>query len=174
MKVRLFGQKRDKKAFQKLFEEHYESVRRFAYYKTGDMDQAEDLAQETFMKCWEKFGELRPQTAKNYLFTIAANLAANQYKRKQVAVKFQMQQAIGAEAQAETPEFEMEHRQFSDLLQQALAALNEGQREVFLLNRMEELTYKEIAGRLGISVKAVEKRMSKALAELKAKLGHKL
>ena len=49
----------------------------------------------------------------------------------------------------------------------AIASLPEGQREVFLLNRMDQMTYKEIAEFLGVSQKAVEKRMHKALVKLR-------
>jgi RNA polymerase sigma-70 factor (ECF subfamily) len=59
-------------------------------------------------------------------------------------------------------------------LQSVIALLPEGGREVFFMNRLEDLTYVEIADRLGLSVKAVEKRMSKVLSILREKLGTEL
>jgi RNA polymerase sigma-70 factor (ECF subfamily) len=59
-------------------------------------------------------------------------------------------------------------------LQQALASIPEGPREVFLMNRIEELSYSEIADRLGLSVKAIEKRMSEALRVLREKFNYKI
>jgi RNA polymerase sigma-70 factor (ECF subfamily) len=75
------------------------------------------------------------------------------------------------EATNETPEFLLEEKEFLDKLQVAISDLKEGQREVFLLNRIDKKTYKEIAEMLEISVKAVEKRMHLALVQLREKVG---
>ena len=61
----------------------------------------------------------------------------------------------------------LEYQELKTLYENTLAKLPEKQREVFLMSRLEELTYKEIAERLEIGVKAVEKRMSLALGVLK-------
>ena len=73
-----------------------------------------------------------------------------------------------------TPQFHMEEQEFGEKLNRILAKLPDGSREVFLMNRIEKIKYDEIAERLGISVKAVEKRMSKALSILRAELGRKI
>ena len=64
----------------------------------------------------------------------------------------------------------METREFENYLNQVLESIPEHERVVFLMNRIEQLKYKEIAERLNISVKAVEKRMSKALVVIKEKI----
>jgi len=64
--------------------------------------------------------------------------------------------------------------QLNKQLQEVLASLPDGQREVFLMNRIDGLTYEEIAARLGLSVKAIEKRMSEALAAIRQKFGYKI
>ncbi|MAO07183.1 MAG: hypothetical protein CL596_00560 [Alteromonas sp.] len=64
----------------------------------------------------------------------------------------------------------MEEKQFKEKLQTAIADLTEAQRTAFLMNRIEGKKYVEIAEILGISVKAVEKRMSQALASLRSKI----
>ncbi|GAB5524599.1 MAG: hypothetical protein Roseis2KO_24710 [Roseivirga sp.] len=61
----------------------------------------------------------------------------------------------------------MEYNEFESTITQAIDQLPEGQREVFLLNRIEKKTYVEIAEMLEVSVKAVEKRMHKALVKLR-------
>ena len=68
----------------------------------------------------------------------------------------------------------MELREFDTLLQSVLAAMPEKSRAVFLMNRIDDLTYKEIAVRLQLSVKAVEKRMHIALEFLKEHLDRKI
>ncbi|MBL7972860.1 MAG: sigma-70 family RNA polymerase sigma factor, partial [Prolixibacteraceae bacterium] len=85
-----------------------------------------------------------------------------------------LQQTIVEDRTFETPEFEMEVREFDQKLQRVLAELNEKCRTVFLMNRMERLTYNEIAKNLNISVKAVEKRMKKALEHLHKEIEQKI
>ena len=61
----------------------------------------------------------------------------------------------------------MEVTEFDEKIKRAIGLLSDGQREVFLLSRIQKKTYKEIAELLGISVKAVEKRMHKALIKIR-------
>ncbi len=65
-------------------------------------------------------------------------------------------------------------KDFDRKLQDAMAELDEKSRSVFLMNRIDEFTYAQIADNLGLSVKAVEKRMSKAIAFLKERLDVKI
>ena len=64
----------------------------------------------------------------------------------------------------------MQESEFKLRLEQAISELPETQREVFLMNRIDKLTYAEIAERLGVSVKAIEKRMGKALKHMRLKI----
>ena len=68
------------------------------------------------------------------------------------------------------PEIQIEYQELKSKYEKALASLPEKQRTVFLMSRVENLKYKEIAERLDLSQKAVEKRMSQALAFLKEKI----
>ena len=65
-------------------------------------------------------------------------------------------------------------KEFENKLNNAIKALPDGCREVFLMNRIDKLKYGEIAARLDLSVKAIEKRMSKAIGILKEQLGMKI
>ena len=69
-----------------------------------------------------------------------------------------------------SPEYEMEVKEFDKRLQSALNKMNEKNRTVYLMSRIDDLTYQEIAQRLGLTVKAIEKRISKAKAFLKDEL----
>ena len=75
---------------------------------------------------------------------------------------------------AESPEFEMELKEFNDKLKSAINRLNEKNRTVFLMNRIDGLTYGEIAENLNLSEKAIEKRMKNALDELKKTIEYKI
>lgn len=152
-------------AFKQLFQAHYEAIRGYLYYKCGSMPQAEDLAQETFALAWKKRDTIRKDQAKNYLYTIATNLFINEAKHQQVVLRFQNQSTD--RSFADDPQFEMEVNEFRKMLEDSISALPEKQREVFLMNRIEKQTYNEIATNLGLSVKAVEKRMHQALKALR-------
>lgn len=155
----------EKQVFKNLFDQYYEAVRNFLYYKSGDMNLAEDLTQEAFLILWKKRENINPEKAKSYLYTIANNLFLNEIKHQKVVMRFQ--QRPSNNTNEESPQFLMEEDEFKQILEAKISELPEKNRIVFLMNRIEKLTYKEIADRLGLSVKAVEKRMHKALLELR-------
>lgn len=161
-----------RKEFEQVFDLYYESIRNFLYYKCGDAELSEDVAQDAFVKLWETHDRLDKSSLKAYLYTIAGNLLINQLKRNQLKYKFLNLQSEQSDKQS--PDYLIEMKEFDQKLQDALAKIPDGAREVFLMNRIDDLKYHEIAERLGLGVKAVEKRMSKALAILRDALGKNL
>jgi len=155
----------DKNEFIELFRQMYGPVRNFVYYKTSDLDLADDIAQDTFTKIWEMKRKIRIDTVKSLLYKIAGNLCVNQLEKKQV--RFEFANKYRQNGSVVSPEFELELKEFEERLQRALESLKEKDRVVFLMNRIDRLTYNQIANNLGLSVKAVEKRMKNALDELK-------
>ena len=89
----------------------------------------------------------------------------NELEKKKTVLKYQRQHQH--QDSFETPEYLLEEQQFKDRLQVALQGLTEDQRTTFLLNRVEGKKHAEIAEMLGISQKAVEKRIYTALAKLR-------
>lgn len=157
--------------FEQLFDAYCDELRHYIFYKSSDLEIAEDIVQDAFLKIWEMRSSVRPETARALLYTIATNLFANKYKRQKL--KFKFQQTIVEERTFETPEFEMEVKEFDQKLQKVLADLNEKCRTVFLMSRLDQMTYNEIAKNLNISVKGVEKRMKKALDFVHQKIEQK-
>ncbi|HPF51940.1 MAG TPA: sigma-70 family RNA polymerase sigma factor [Draconibacterium sp.] len=162
----------DKAGFIEAFHSMYVPVKNFIYYKTGDIEVAEDIAQDAFVKLWEKKEEIRTKSVKSLLYTIAANLCKNRFEHQRVVFEFAKNFPLANDSAS--PEFEMELKEFSKKLEKAIGGLNEKERVVFLMNRIDGLTYNEIASNLGLSVKAIEKRMKKALDELKRTVEYKL
>ncbi|NAS31074.1 sigma-70 family RNA polymerase sigma factor [Flavobacteriaceae bacterium R38] len=159
----------DEVIFENTYKEHIEPLRNFMYYKCGDLNEAEDFAQETFTRLWKNCSKVVLEKVKGYLFTVANNIFLKAIRHKKVVLAYE-QQAVSSK-NAESPEFILLEKEFMDHLQKAIAELPEGQREVFLLNRIDKKTYGEIAEMLGVSVKAIEKRMHKALIKLRKTIG---
>lgn len=151
--------------YKSLFDTYYRPIRNFLYYKLGDIDLAEDITQEVFIRAWDKRDVIVPDTAKSYLYKIANNLAINHFNSGKT--RFELKLQDHDRTIAESPQYVMEADEFAEKLNRVMDGLPEHQRVVFLMNRMEDLTYREIADRLDISVKAVEKRMHGALEQLR-------
>lgn len=156
--------------YRELFYAHARHVRNFLCYKGATTTEADDLAQEAFLRLWRDCAKVPFEKVKGYLFAVAGNLFLDEKKHEQVVLRFQ-RQAAPVEATEETPHFDLESKELQDRLEQAIAQLPENQRIVFLMNRMDKMKYAEIAAYLDLSVKAVEKRMHLALVELRQILG---
>ncbi|MEA1876371.1 MAG: sigma-70 family RNA polymerase sigma factor [Bacteroidota bacterium] len=156
------------KEFRILFDTHFESVRRFIYYRCGDTELATDVGQETFLKIWEK--QLSPDSGKEIalLFKISSNILISRIRKDKSALNYRKSMVVKNEDI--TPADQLEYEELKEKYENALQTLSDKQRTVFLLSRVEELSYLEMSQQLGISVKAVEKRMSLALASLRKAL----
>ena len=157
-----------KEQFKICFDEWFDVIRNYIFYKCGDTEKATDIAQEAFLKVWQKQFKYHPQQTKALLYKIAHELWISEYRKIQTARKFEL--SLTHKIDENSPERNFEYEELKSNYEKILAVLPEKQREVFLMSRMEELSYKEIADRIGLSVKAVEKRMSLALSELRNKL----
>ena len=152
--------------FKDIFDNHFDAVRNYIYYRSGDGDLATDIAQDTFMKIWEK--QLHFHENKNIkalIFKIANDLFISTHRRQKVIMNFHLNLKI--EAARQSPEDLLQFKELKNQYESALVRLPEKQRVVFLMSRIENLKYHEIAESIGISIKAIEKRMKYALAFLK-------
>lgn len=157
-----------KEDFKYLFDTYFDSVRSYLYYRGAGPDDASDIAQEVFMRLWEKQFNVNKTTAKRLLYKIAGDMFVSKYRRDVLEMNYiSSNRYHGDEPSAEDT---LSHKELLETYKIALNSLNEKQRTVFLMSRIEGLKYREIAERLGLSVKAVEKRMSAALQFLKQSL----
>jgi len=151
--------------FRQVFDAHYKLLRNFLVFRFGDSEKAEDAAQQAFVILWEHCGKILPAQARKFLFTTAVRQSLNVIRREKIAEGFRLD--FGGEVHFESPDRLLEEKELHRRLEAAIGALPEKQRTVFLMNRMEKQTYAEIADLLGLSVKAVEKRMHQALLSLR-------
>lgn len=156
----------DKSVFNETFLRVAPKLRNFLLYRCGDTEQAADLVQEAFLRLWKNCGKVLPEKAAGWLYRVGENLFFKQVERAKVAQKYVWQQE-GLTSNVASPQDELEGAEFQQQLEQALAGLPDGAREVFLMNRIDGLKYREIAELLDISQKAVEKRMHRALVTLR-------
>ncbi len=156
------------KVFKDLFMAYSKDLHDFLYYKFGENSAPQDIVQIAFQKLWENCADVSPEKAKSYLFTVANNEMLNAISRRKTVLNYRQQKP--KEYTVESPEFLLEEKEYNDRLQKAIGELTEEQRVTFLLNRIEGKKHQEIAEMLGISRKAVEKRIYTALRILQEKV----
>ena len=159
----------DELIFSSFFKSQIKSLRNFLFYKFGNMQQAEDLAQEAFVKLWQNCSAVPLEKAKSYIYTIANNSSLNQIAHQKVVLRYE-KNFTGLDKTNENPEYILEEKQFQTKLLKAIQKLNEKQRVAFLMHRIDGKKYSEIALDLNISVKAVEKRIHLALLSLRKEI----
>ncbi|NDV67701.1 sigma-70 family RNA polymerase sigma factor [Dysgonomonas sp. 25] len=158
-----------KSEFKDIFDNYFDSIRNYIYYRCADESIASDIAQDVFMRVWEKIDSIDTKNIKALLYKIANDMVISEYRKSTTRLDYAKDMvATGIEnlSPQEILQFEELKARFSS----ALDEMGEVQREAFLMSRNEELKYHEISDRLGISVKAVEKRITGALQFLKTKL----
>lgn len=163
----------NRQEFEAIFDQYYDKLKNFLFYRCGNTELAEDIVQDVFIKLWEYREKVKKDTVQSLLYSIANNLFNNDFNRKKVRLNF-VNTIIEDNRNNESPEYLAELKEFDVYLQNTLNDMPEKSRTVFLMNRIDEMTYKDIASSLDISVKAVEKRMSKALAYFSDKIGKKV
>lgn len=158
----------EERIFNELFETHSKDLHDFLYYKYGSNNNPNDLVQDAFIKLWDNCHKVVFEKARGFLFTVANNQMLSDLAKKKTALKYAEIKPTGHSN--ETPAFIIEEKEYGQRLEAAIADLTEEQRVTFLLNRVEGKKHQEIAEMLGISRKAVEKRIYTALAKLRKKV----
>ncbi|MBS3738502.1 RNA polymerase sigma factor [Mesohalobacter halotolerans] len=159
----------DQSIFSKLHDKHAKDLHDFIYYKFGEQFNPKDKVQQAFLKLWENCKKITPDKAKSYLFSVANNTTLNVIKHEKVILKYESNTKSN-NSDHQDPQFLLEEKEYMDKYQNALSKLTEEKRAAFLLNRVEGKKHKEIAKILGISRKAVEKRIYTALKQLRKEI----
>ena len=158
-----------KEEFKLIFDTHFDAIRSYVFYRCGDTELASDIAQDVFMKVWEKRASLNDKYIKQLLYKMANDCFISNYRKAQCHTGFVQSIVQGYDDQP-TPEDELSFSELAASYAETLEQMPEKQRTVFLMNREDGMKYAEIAGCLQISVKTVEKYISAALQLLKTKL----
>ncbi len=146
-----------------LFEEYHGSLCLLAYRMVADRDIAKDVVQEVFIKLWGNRQKLDiTYSLSAYLKRSVINTALNYLEKDKRSSKVGLEQ-IGSLPHANFSDQKVSFDELSAQIDQAINQLPVRTRSVFVLIRKEEMTYNEVSVALGISTKAVEKEMMKAL-----------
>jgi RNA polymerase sigma-70 factor (ECF subfamily) len=173
----------DDAAFAELVERFQHRLIGVLTHLCGRADEAEDLAQEVFLRVYRSRKEYHPQAKfSTWFFTIANNVASNALRRRRRKPSVQFD--VGADSgplhfrpaeqlvpdKAPAPEQPVHHQELAGVIQEALTYLNERQRLAVVLNKFEDMSYDEIADVLGVTSKAVKSLLSRARALLRERL----
>ncbi|MDR2499159.1 MAG: sigma-70 family RNA polymerase sigma factor [Tannerellaceae bacterium] len=155
--------------FKSLFSEHFDAIRTYIFYRCGDTITASDVAQDVFLRIWEKRNSLNPDNIKALLYKIASDAYVSNYRK--ICSQMNFQQSMSTEIHTEpSPEDIAMYNETAAAYSSAIEQMPEMQRTVFLMHREDEMKYREIAECLSISVKTVEKHISAALRLMRSKL----
>lgn len=158
----------DEAAFQTLVSRYAGELLGFFRRRAGDA-AAEDLLQETFLRLHKAAVRYVPQaTFRTYLYTIARNLALNYRRDLRPSVTLDPEASARASEPGPDP---LESGERSDRVRRAVERLSEPLRDVVLLRHYQGLSFREIAGVLGIPEGTAMRRMSDALLRLRDQLG---
>lgn len=170
-------------AFEELVEAYQHRLVAILHHLVGNADEAEDLAQEVFLRVYRSRHRYRARSKfSTWLFTIANNLAINSLRRRQrkpiVALNVSESGPLGPrpaeqialESSGQQPVRRLQTQELAVVVQQALAGLNERQRMAVVLNKFEDMNYAEIAEVMHLSVKAIKSLLSRARENLRVAL----
>ena len=164
---------RDTGSFEALFKANFKGLHAYAATIVTDGDAAEDIVQQTFMKLWERRDTMHEiDSLPAYLYRSVYNASLNYLKHVKVKAAYQQYAThqMNADAQQNTASSPAAVKELEGRIDAALKDLPEQCRTIFQMSRFEELKYREIADRLGLSVKTIEAQMGKALRILRMKL----
>lgn len=157
---------------QQLIRDHHADVYRYAFRLAGSQNDAEDLVQQTFLAAQQKLHQVRePDKVRSWLLTIVRNAYFKQRRRPAPEPACNLELEVDRIPDHSVPPAGAEagwiDRQW---LQEALVQLSDEHKEVLLMFYFEELSYKEIAERLGVALGTVMSRLARAKGRLRSLL----
>ena len=150
--------------FENIFGDLYQPLCSYAFTFVQDTTISEDIVQEVFTRIWETRRDLLlTDNIRFYLFSAVRNNCITHLRRLKSGRTMPWNDKTLADSVPVAPIEQSDKVQYDQLLREAIGLLPEKCREVFVLSRISQLKYKEIAEVLGISAKTVENQLGKAL-----------
>lgn len=149
------------------------AVHAFFLRRIGDAVEAEDLTQDVFTRLSQRANDDPVENVEGYVFQVAANLLRDRFRREQVRPDIGLEgfaDPFGRLIDEISPEREAMGREDYQRFVEAMDMLPERLRTVFVLNRFEDMSGREIAVALGLSQRQIEKDISRVLAHLREQM----
>lgn len=180
VKLMLKFKEGDKAGFEALLDKYQSPIINFIYRFIGDKQEAEDLAQEVFLRVYRSSKSYTPKAKfSTWIYIIAKNLVLNELRRRKTHQASSLDEMVSCE-ETELPKqipspkpsalMELEIQDLIGAVRNAIGALPENQKTAVILRRYEGFSYAEIAGIMGCSVSAVKSLLNRAKEALKDKL----
>ena len=162
----------DEEAFAVLVKRWEDQVFAFLIHMLGDREEAEDLAQDTFLRLYDRADRYRAEGRfRSWLFRIAGNQARSALRRRRVLRWVRFEPATHDRIATEAgPDAALERDEVREAVRGAIARLPWRQRQAVVLKRFQGLSYREIADALDTTVPAVESLMQRAVSALRREL----
>lgn len=161
----------DQRALRFFFDKYYDNLCNYVNLYIHDSSVSEDIVQDIFIYFWEKRGSIRMDTSvKSYLFRSSRNKYLNYIRNEKCHQSIKKDVKSYTETSVNQDELLIDSLQLEGIINSSIDNLPPRCREVYLLRKNDDLSYKEIASRMEISEKTVENQMTIALKKLKEQL----
>ena len=176
--IRRLGQN-DEEAFEILFRKYFSGLCLFAEHFTRNKETAEEIVEDFFCHLWDTCHSLSINTSlKGYLYRSVHNRCLNCIRKQKVRQQyiadnqyyFADDEILGSAGQEEEPVSKLITGELETEIRKAIEALPDQCRAIFQMNRYENLSYVEIAGKLKLSINTVKTQMARALQKLRVGL----
>lgn len=164
----ILAQKGDEQAFTELVEAHQVAVYNLCYRMLGDPYEAEDAAQETFLRAYKSMKTYdRERSFSTWVLSIAAHYCIDQLRRKRLNItRFEDNPHLDIPAPGPNPEESLNESEQHRRIRSLLNELNETDRAAVIMFYWYEFSYEEIASALNLTISAVKSRMHRARVQL--------
>ncbi|MBE9600176.1 RNA polymerase sigma factor [Pedobacter sp. MC2016-24] len=162
----------DDNAFTELYNRYKGILHIHAYKKLGDFEEAKDVLQDMFSWIWNNRESIpHTQNVAGYLYTITRNKILNVIAHKKIVSKYTASFDNFMEQGVFITDLAVREKELADMIEREINALPIKTREVFILSRQLNLSYKEISDQLDITENTVKYHIKGALKALRVKLG---
>lgn len=163
------------KAFDELFLRYSPRLFRFSLSLLKTEEDAREIVQETFYRIWNKRNEIDSgKSFRSFVFTISYNLIVDQLRLRMKDQEYRKFLYEYFRLEADVIHDMVDFQTVSNRIEQAVEQLPGKRREIFILSREHGLSHREIADRMGITVKTVENQINLALKHIRTHLGNEI
>lgn len=162
--------KNNKTVLKYLFNTYHKQLFRYAYKLTLNKEISEEIVQDIFISLWEKRNEREIENFEYYLLRAVKYRSINYIKQKSKSFGQSNENTVSINSGYSTPQQELEGKELAEAIDKAMLQLPKKCAIIFSLSRNSEMSYKEIAEELDISIKTVENQIGIALKKLREML----